>query len=150
MSMPSGVSIVGACITAVNELRSGRGANKIKFIIYKISDDLQTVVVEESSSKQDYEVFLQRLSSAVDSKGEPAPRYAVYDVEYDLGGEGKRTRTIFIAWVPDNADIRLRTIYASTKEYVKKALNLNLSIHADNLDEIDWRVVLKEASSGKA
>lgn len=60
------------------------------FIIYKITEDYKNVEVEESSSEGNYEIFHQRLVSAVDSAGQPAPRYAVYDVEYDLGPEGKR------------------------------------------------------------
>ena len=84
------VSIADECITAVSKLRSGRGLTKPKFVIYKVSDDQKAVVVEESSTEQDYEVFRQKLVSSVDAKGDPAPRYAVYDLEYDLGDEGKR------------------------------------------------------------
>lgn len=64
---------------------------KTKFIIFKIADNKKEVVLDEVSSDQDYEVFRSKLESAQDSKGNPAPRYAVYDVEYELGGsEGKR------------------------------------------------------------
>ena len=84
------VSIADECITAVSKLRSGRGLTKPKFVIYKVSDDQKAVVVEESSTELDYEVFRQKLVSSVDAKGNPAPRYAVYDLEYDLGDEGKR------------------------------------------------------------
>jgi cofilin len=46
--------------------------------------------VDETSTAKDYEVFRQKLSAAVDKDGSPAPRYAIYDMEYDLGSEGKR------------------------------------------------------------
>ena len=84
------MKIQDECITAVRELRSRRGANKPCYIIYKISDDGQSVVVDDISSDKNYEGFLNKLSSATDDKGKPAPRYAAYDVEYDLGEEGKR------------------------------------------------------------
>jgi hypothetical protein len=43
------------------------------------------------SDDPDYEVFREKLENATDSKGKPAPRYGVYDVEFELsGGEGKR------------------------------------------------------------
>jgi cofilin len=90
------VTITDECIAAYNQLRSGRGTPKPKFIIYKVSDDTTTIVLEESSPETDYEVFLQKLSSAVDKDGNPAPRYAVYDVEYDLGSEGKRYEQFII------------------------------------------------------
>jgi cofilin len=91
------VTISDECIAAYNQLRSGRGIPKPKFIIYKVSDDTTTIVLEESSPETDYEVFLQKLSSAVDKDGNPAPRYAVYDVEYDLGSEGKRYEQFMIS-----------------------------------------------------
>jgi cofilin len=84
------VTIQDECIAAYNQLRLGKRTPKPKFIIYKISDDDTTIVLEESSPETDYEVFLKKLSSAVDKDGNPTPRYAVYDVEYDLGSEGNR------------------------------------------------------------
>lgn len=84
------VQIQDECITAVREMLSRRDANKPCYIIYKISDNGHSVVVDETSSDKNYEVFLNKLASATDDKGKPAPRYAAYDVEYDLGEEGKR------------------------------------------------------------
>ena len=84
------ISIADECMTAFNQLRSGPEATRPKYIIYKISDDNKSVVVEETSKVKDYELFLRNLSAAVDKDGNPAPRYAIYDIEYDLGSEGKR------------------------------------------------------------
>jgi cofilin len=82
------VSVHDDCIEAFNELRMSR---KVKYVIYKISDDMKQIVVDEKSGEEDYEIFREKLASATDAKGNPAPRYATYDVEYDLGGgEGKR------------------------------------------------------------
>lgn len=83
------VSINPECITAFNELRLGRG--KTKYIIFKIADNRQEIVVDEVSKEDDYDVFRTKLEEATDSKGNPTPRYAVYDVHFELeGGEGKR------------------------------------------------------------
>ncbi|CAI7659641.1 unnamed protein product [Penicillium discolor] len=150
MSLPSGVSIADDCITAFRELRSQKSSKKPRFIIYKITDDYNTVVVDESSSEQDYEVFRQKLVSTVDNEGNPAPRYAVYDVEYDLGLEGKRSKIVFITWVPRETSTKVRMIYASTKEQLRRFLDTKASIHADDPDELEWKTVLREASDGKA
>jgi cofilin len=91
LTAASSVSISDECITAVNALRSSRGAKRIKYIVFKISDDQKHVVVQDMSSEQSYEVFRENLCSAIDAKGNSSPRYAVYDVEYDLGNEGKRS-----------------------------------------------------------
>lgn len=84
------VSITTECINAYKELLYKRGAGKTAFIIYKISNDEHSIVVEESSPEKNYEVFLQRLTSAHDNDGKPAPRYAMHDVEYDLNEDGRR------------------------------------------------------------
>lgn len=68
--------------------------NKIKFIIFKIADNKKEVVIDDVSQETDYEVFRSKLESARDDEGNPAPRYAVYDVEYELPGEGKRYDTL--------------------------------------------------------
>ncbi|KAH8663754.1 cofilin, actophorin [Ilyonectria robusta] len=150
MSIPSGVRIADECISAVNDLRSKRGPTKPQFVIFKISDDQRTVIVEESSPEKDYEEFLQRISLAVEPNGDAAARYAVYDVEYSLGGDGKRVKSIFISWVPSQTSIKSRMIYASTREQLNKALNIGASIHADDLEDLEWSNVVREASGGKA
>ncbi|KAI9374150.1 hypothetical protein BJX61DRAFT_541082 [Aspergillus egyptiacus] len=153
MSLASGVAIKDECMTAFNDFRmtGGTKGSKPKFIIFKISDNKKDVEVEEVSEDPDYEVFRSKLEAAKDSKGNPAPRYAVYDVEYDLGGgEGKRNKIIFISWVPSDTPTLWSMIYASTREVLKNALNVHTSIHADDKSDIEWKTVLAEASGGKA
>lgn len=41
-------------------------------------------------------------------------------------------------------------IYASTKEQLRNALDVPVSIHAETLDELDWKMIVSEASGGKA
>ncbi|KAL4883246.1 hypothetical protein BJY04DRAFT_28602 [Aspergillus karnatakaensis] len=153
MSLASGVTIQDECISAFNKFRmtGGTKGTKPKFIIFKIADNKKEVVVDEVSEETDYEVFRSKLENAQDSKGNPAPRYAVYDVEYDLGGgEGQRSKIIFISWVPESTPTLWSMIYASTREVLKNALNVHNSIHADDKSEIEWKAVLAEASGGKA
>lgn len=78
-------------MNATNDLRF----KDLKYIIFKISDDKKEIVVEDSSTDTDYEVFRTKLVEAKDSKGKPAPRYALYDGEFDLGSEG--IRFVFIS-----------------------------------------------------
>ncbi|CAI7573220.1 unnamed protein product [Penicillium bialowiezense] len=39
---------------------------------------------------------------------------------------------------------------SNTKEQLRKFLDVKASIHADDLDELEWKTVLKEVSGGKA
>ncbi|KAJ0153326.1 hypothetical protein HZ326_4331 [Fusarium oxysporum f. sp. albedinis] len=151
MSIPSGVQIKDECISAVNELRSRRDADKPRYVIYKISDNGQSVVVDETSSDKSYEAFLNKLASATDDKGKPAPRYAAYDkILLLLTFLG--ISTAFISWVPSGTSIKniqSRMVYASTREQLNKALNLPVSIHADDLDDIEWHSVVRRVSRGR-
>ncbi|RMJ27443.1 hypothetical protein PHISP_01699 [Aspergillus sp. HF37] len=143
------VSIKDECLTAFNEFRMSHG--KTKFIIFKVADNKKEIVLDDVSQDQDYEAFRSKLGDARDDKGNPAPRYAVYDVEYELPGEGKRSKIIFISWVPNETPtFVLSMIYASTRENLKNALNIHTSIHADDKSDIEWKTVLAEASGGKA
>ncbi|KAL1954834.1 hypothetical protein VTO42DRAFT_522 [Malbranchea cinnamomea] len=149
MSVDSGVTINPECITTFNELRLGRG--KTKFIIFKIADNRREIVVEEASGDPDYEVFRKKLEDAKDSKGNPAPRYAVYDVEFELeGGEGKRNKIVFISWVPSETPTFWSMLYATSRQTLKNAINPHTSIHADDKADIEWKNVLNEASGRKA
>lgn len=52
---------------------------------------MKEVVVEDTSKNPDWEAFSEQLKSQKDAKGKMAPRYGVFDLEYELGeGEGKR------------------------------------------------------------
>jgi len=88
----SGASVAPDCVTRFNELKLNK---KIKFIIYKLSDDYKEIVVDDLSEDGDWEVFREKLISATSKnkmgKVGKGPRYAVYDFNYDLAsGEGSR------------------------------------------------------------
>lgn len=92
-----------------NELKLNK---KIKYIIYKLSDDNREIVVEEASEDGNWDNFREKLVNAktknkavgclpsyslwrplifLQGKEGKGPRYAVYDFNYDLAsGEGAR------------------------------------------------------------
>jgi cofilin len=55
------VSIAQECITKFNELKLNK---KIKYIIYKLSDDYKEIVVEEASEDGDWDAFREKLVTA--------------------------------------------------------------------------------------
>ncbi|KAF1346612.1 cofilin [Delphinella strobiligena] len=147
----SGVSVSPECISAFNDLKLGKST---KWIIYKISDDWKEIVVEETSSVDDYSAFREKLLSAKskDRKGKEGQggRYAVYDVEYETEGEGKRSKITFISWVPDDAPQYPRMMYSSSKEAIKRALNgLASDIQANDPDDIEYDTIVSRVSKGR-
>jgi cofilin len=86
------------------------GKNGTKYIIYKISDDLKEVVVDEVSKDTDYDVFREKLQAAKEKNGKSRPSYAVYDVAFDLdGGEGHRLGTWLKVWHQTRTDLRQKS-----------------------------------------
>ncbi|KAI9807603.1 MAG: cofilin [Sarcosagium campestre] len=147
----SGVSVTPECVSAFNELKLGK---TLKFVIFKLSDDKKDVIVEETSTEADWELFRQKLVNAKtkDRSGKegPGPRYAVYDFEYELApGEGKRSKITFIAWSPDDAGIQAKMVYASSKDALKRALNgIATEVQANDAEAIEYEEVSKNIRKG--
>lgn len=70
------------------ELKQGK---KLAYIIYGISDDKKSIVVLKTSESRDFEEFVADLP-------EKECRWAVYDFEFELPGEGKRNKLVFVQW----------------------------------------------------
>ncbi|KAN0110148.1 hypothetical protein V8E51_006535 [Hyaloscypha variabilis] len=149
----SGVSVAPDCITKFNELKLNK---KLKFIIYKLSDDYKEIVIEETSENGDWDFFREKLLSAQSKsktgKVGKGPRYAIYDFDYELAaGEGSRSKITFIAWSPDDAGIQPKMVYASSKDALKRALNgIATEFQANDEEDIEYGSVLKKVSKGGA
>lgn len=65
--------------------------HKLKYIVYTLSPDNTTVVVEKSSAVGSYDDFVADLP-------EDQCRYAVYDFDYQTQEGQARNKIIFIIW----------------------------------------------------
>ncbi|KAL6616951.1 hypothetical protein LY90DRAFT_522171 [Neocallimastix californiae] len=133
----SGVGVKDECYTAYQDLKLGR---KLKYIIYKISDNLKEVEVEKTGEGADYDEFLSDLP-------QDNCRYAVYDFEYTNEEGGKRSKIVFYTWSPDVARIKMKMIYAATKEAIKKKLDgIYVEIQCTDLAEASYETVLEKVN----
>lgn len=125
-------------MTAFNDLKLGK---KYKFIIFKINEAKTDIVVDETSTSQDYDEFLSKLP-------ENDCKYAIYDFEYELGGgEGKRSKIIFYTWSPDTAPVRSKMVYASSKDALRRALSgIASDIQGTDFSEVAYESVLEKVS----
>jgi hypothetical protein len=55
------VAIAPECVTTFNDLKLPK---KIKYIVYKLSDDYKEIVVEEASEDGDWDTFREKLINA--------------------------------------------------------------------------------------
>ncbi|KAK1772499.1 cofilin [Phialemonium atrogriseum] len=149
----SGATVSPECIESYNKLKLDK---VYKYIVFKLSDDNRQIVVEEASADKDWDSFRETLINATTKSKSGAvgkgPRYAVYDVEYQLAsGEGTRNKITFIAWSPDDAGVMAKMVYASSKEALKRSLpGIAVELQANDSDDIEFDSVLKTVSKGLA
>lgn len=117
----------------------------------KLSDDYREIILEEAGYVADYEDLKQKLLSAKAPDGSSRPSYAVYEVQYDLEGEGHREVITFISYVDETTTrVKSRMIFASSLETLKDALSgIYVHVQATDLDTLRWAHVLNKASNGK-
>ncbi|ODQ53099.1 cofilin [Saitoella complicata NRRL Y-17804] len=131
----SGVAVSSDCQDAFNDLQFGK---KTKFIVFRLNDARTEIIVEKTSNSADYEEFLACLP-------ENDCRYAVYDVEFEKAGEGKRNKIAFYTWSPDTAPIKSKMVYASSKESLRRSFNgIGAEIQGTEFSEVSWDAVLEK------
>lgn len=108
-----------------------------------MNDNKTEIIVKDTSSEEEYDAFLEKLP-------ENDCLYAVYDFEYEIGGnEGKRSKIVFYTWSPDTAPIRSKMLYASSKDALRRALNgVSTDIQGTDFSEVAYESVLDKVSRG--
>ncbi|KAI8356754.1 hypothetical protein EDC96DRAFT_515353 [Choanephora cucurbitarum] len=135
--MSSGVAVNDECIQLYEELKIRK---KYKYIIFKLNDTNSEIIVEKSAETADYDDFLAQLPA-------DEPRYAVYDFDYEKGGEGKRSKITFYAWVPDTSKVRHKMVYASSKDALRRNLvGIAIEVQGTDSSEVDYETVLDKAN----
>ncbi|RSH92754.1 cofilin [Saitozyma podzolica] len=116
------------CLEKYQELKTGK---KLVYVIYGLSEDKRSIVVLKTSDEKDYDKFVGELP-------EKECRWAVYDFEYTLpGGEGVRNKLCFIMWSPDDANIKNKMIFASSKDALRRRLDgIAIELQATDYSEI--------------
>eukprot|EP00033_Pygsuia_biforma_P000011 GCRY01000015.1.p2 GENE.GCRY01000015.1~~GCRY01000015.1.p2 ORF type:complete len:138 (+),score=36.17 GCRY01000015.1:75-488(+) len=126
--MASGVGVSDECITKFQELKL---SHSLRYVIFKLNDDHSEVIVEKDAAPEaSYDEFTGSL---------PADdcRYAVYDYEFEFEG-AKRNKILFVVWAPDNAKVKSKMLYASSKDNLrKKFVGIGCEVQATDMSEID-------------
>jgi cofilin len=134
----SGVSVTDEVVTEFNNIKLG---HKYRYIQMKISDDLSVIEMEKTVAEAQYDEFVQQLPDKI-------CRYAIFDFEYDLAASGQRQQLIFVVWCPDTAPTKMKMLYASSKDAVKKKLvGINHEIQATEHSELDKNEVTERLKS---
>ncbi|XP_076094331.1 cofilin-1-like isoform X2 [Mytilus galloprovincialis] len=66
------------------------------------------------------------------------PRFVLYDYNYTTENEQKHSKIILVSWSPDEAPMKEKMIYASSKDAVKKKLQaIKIEVQANDLGDLD-------------
>lgn len=84
----SGVGVHPDCVTAFQALKLKK---QHKYIIFTLNESFSEIVVDKTSTVQDYDDFISDLP-------ETECRWAIYDFEFEKEGGGKRNKIVFLSW----------------------------------------------------
>jgi len=74
-------------------------------------------------------------------------RYAVFDFEWDTKDGCKKSKIVFVTWVPDTAKIRQKMLYASSKDKFKRELDgIQVEIQGTDFSEVEEKVFLDKCA----
>jgi cofilin len=137
--MSSGVQVKDDCLSEFEQMKI---RNTYKYMIFKISDDKKHIEIEHKGEKgASFEDFTSKLPDG-------DCRYAVLDVEIDTKSGAKANKLIFVAWSDDNASVKPKMLYASSKDALKKSLTgINEEYQATDRGDLDEKEIMKKAGS---
>ncbi|KAG9140712.1 hypothetical protein Leryth_006907 [Lithospermum erythrorhizon] len=127
----SGMAVDDECKLKFLELKSKRN---YRFIVFKIEG--QQVVVEKlGSPEESYDDFQASLP-------EDECRYAVYDFDFVTDENCQKSKIFFYAWSPDISRVRMKMVYASSKDRFKRELDgIQVELQATDPSEMSLDIV---------
>ncbi|KAF7298852.1 putative actin cross-linking [Mycena indigotica] len=138
-TMASGVTVNPDCLDQFSVLKLKK---TFKYIIFALNKENTEIVVEKTSASQDYEEFIKDLP-------ETECRWAIYDLEFEKEGGGKRNKIVFYSWSPDDAKVRAKMVAASSKDALRRSLvGIAVEVQGTDFSEIAYEVVLDKANKG--
>ncbi|XP_050502612.1 cofilin/actin-depolymerizing factor homolog [Diabrotica virgifera virgifera] len=143
--MASGVTVADACKKVHEEIKRDK---KHRFAIFYIKDGKQIDVEHIGERNAEYDDFLTKLQEG----GANECRYGLFDFEYMHQCQGtsestKKQKLFLMSWCPETASVKKKMVYASSFEYLKKALVIQKSIQATDLAEASITAVEEKLRS---
>ncbi|KAJ6229729.1 cofilin/actin-depolymerizing factor homolog-related [Anaeramoeba flamelloides] len=107
-----------------------------RFIIYKMDEKLSKIEVEKTGSKNlSFEEFYNQLPK-------DDCRYICYHYDFDVNGQ-KRSKLLFIGWMPSTAKLKNKMVYATTLLSFKYMLRgIGVSLQINNPESLNEELIL--------
>eukprot|EP01017_Pseudomicrothorax_dubius_P000528 TRINITY_DN0_c203_g1_i3.p1 TRINITY_DN0_c203_g1~~TRINITY_DN0_c203_g1_i3.p1 ORF type:complete len:139 (+),score=49.52 TRINITY_DN0_c203_g1_i3:53-469(+) len=133
--MEAGIGATDACVSEFNKIKMSKSS---RYIIYHIVDKRQVEIESIGERTASYEDFLKALPRT-------SPRYVVYDFNYTTNEVPPREveKLLFVYWCPDEAEVKEKMVYATTKEsFKKKLVGLAKDIQAKDIGDLDHKSLI--------
>ncbi|MFE6063674.1 actin-binding ADF family protein [Streptomyces sp. NPDC056431] len=138
--MPPVATVNDVCLDEYQALKLRK---KHKYVVFNLNDDNTEIVVARVSSSESYDDFIADLPEA-------ECRWAVYDFEFEQEGAGKQEKLTFISWAPDTANAEQKTLFAASKNELRRSLNgIAVEIEGTDHSEVGYESLLDMAKQRK-
>lgn len=131
---PSCLTVADQCKIIFEEIKKDK---KHRYVIFNIVNEKQIDVEVIGERDAEYDSFLDDLQKG----GTGECRYGLYDFEYMHQHQGttessKKQKLFLLLWCPDTAKIKMKMLYASSFDALKKSLvGVQKYIQASDLSE---------------
>ncbi|MFD5935323.1 actin-binding ADF family protein [Streptomyces sp. NPDC060333] len=134
--MSSGITVDERCISAFWELK---GRREINAVVYRLSDTLDTVIVE-CQSNLTHDELLEVLPSY-------KARLIVYYLPFATAEGTRRSEIVLVSWFPEAAGSRDKLAYTRASAVLLDALDgLSIHIQATTLSELDYHRLVSQVA----
>mmetsp|Transcript_45572 Transcript_45572/g.75976 ORF Transcript_45572/g.75976 Transcript_45572/m.75976 type:complete len:142 (+) Transcript_45572:83-508(+) len=128
----SGVAVDDNCVSTFMDLKKKR---KYRWVVYKIDGEKKVILEATGEPDASYESFTEMLP-------EHECRYGLYDHDYvDIEG-CQKSKIVFFAWSPDTAKVKMKMLYASSKDSFRRLLDgIHFEIQATDASEVEMKEI---------
>ncbi|XP_068607756.1 cofilin-2 [Brachionichthys hirsutus] len=152
--MTSGVTVNDEVIRVFNDMKVRKSSTqeeakqRKKAVLFCLSEDRKKIVVEEGKQILVGETVDDPYACFVKLLPLDDCRYGLYDAFYETK-ESKKEDLVFIFWAPENAPLKSKMIYASSKDAIKKKFTgIKHEWQVNGLEDIQDRTTLAEKLGG--
>ncbi|XP_075959095.1 cofilin-1 [Anarhichas minor] len=157
--MASGVKVTDEVIAVFNDMKVRKAQpseeekkKRKKAVLFCLSADLKNIVLDEGK-----EILLGDLVNISDPFGhfvgmlpQKDCRYALYDATFETK-ETKKEDLVFIFWAPEDAPLKSKMIYASSKDAIKRKFQgIKHEWQVNGLEDLKDQKTLAEKLGGSS
>ncbi|KAF5800495.1 putative actin-depolymerizing factor domain, ADF/Cofilin, ADF-H/Gelsolin-like domain superfamily [Helianthus annuus] len=131
----SGMAVHDDCKLRFQELKAKRN---YRFVTFKIEDQ-QVTIDKIGGPNETYDDFTNSLPVN-------ECRYAVFDFDFTTDENVQKSKIFFITWCPDTSKVRMKMVYASSKDRFKRELDgIQVELQATDPSEMSLDIVKSRA-----